>query len=75
MRILFWYELEISDNGSGASRQQLKKLRAPLRFEKLSEHGLGIRLVRRIVAMHHWRVRFGNQRNGGFCCKIQMFGR
>lgn len=75
MGILFWYELEISDNGSGASRQQLKKLHAPLRLEKLSEHGLGIRLVRRIVAMHHWRVRFRNNKNGGFCCKIQMFGR
>ena len=74
MGVLSWYELEISDNGCGVSKQQLKRLRAPLKFEKLSEHGLGIRLVRRIVAMHHWRVRFENQRNGGFCCRIQMLG-
>ena len=71
--VFFWCELVISDNGCGVSRKQLKKLRAPLRLEKLSEHGLGIRLVRRIAAMHHWSVKFSNYKSGGFCCRIQIF--
>lgn len=69
---IIWYVLVVSDNGCGADRAQLRKLRAPLRFEKLSEHGIGTRLVRRIAAKHHWKVRFQNNKNGGFCCKIKM---
>lgn len=71
--VFSWCELAISDNGCGVSREQLKKMRAPLRLEKLSEHGLGIRLVRRIAAMHHWSVKFSNHKDGGFCCRIQIF--
>ena len=31
--------MAVSDNGQGASKEQLRKLQAPLQLEKLSEHG------------------------------------
>lgn len=65
-------ELTVSDNGQGASKELLRKLQAPLKLERLSEHGLGLRLVKRIAKMQHWRVRFCNHAEGGFCCRIEM---
>lgn len=64
--------LEVSDNGRGVSKEQLKNFRVFTRLDKLPEHGLGIRLVRQIVSFHHWQVRFSNNKNGGFCCKIYI---
>lgn len=62
--------LEISDNGCGVSKDQIKSFRASIRSDKLPEHGLGIRLVRQIALFHHWRIRFFNGKNGGLCCRI-----
>lgn len=67
-RIVF----EISDNGCGVSRQQLRQFRGSIRSDKLPEHGLGIRLVRQIVSFHHWRIHFLNGNEGGLCCRIFM---
>lgn len=64
--------LEVSDNGCGVSKEQLKNFRVPARLDKLPEHGLGIRLVRQIVSFHHWKVRFFNNNDGGFCCRIYV---
>lgn len=71
-KLLFfkYYIITVFDNGCGVSHEQLKKLRTGLKPEKLSEHGLGIRLVRQIAALHHWQVRFGNNEKNGFYCKI-----
>lgn len=66
------YTLELSDNGSGASRQQLQRFNARIKSNKLPEHGLGIRLVRQIAAFHHWHVRFQESKGGGFCCRIYL---
>lgn len=66
------YTLELSDNGCGASRQQLQRFNARIKSNKLPEHGLGIRLVRQIAAFHHWRVRFQESEKGGFCCRINL---
>ncbi len=64
------YILEFSDNGCGASGEQLRRFNAKIKSNKLPEHGLGIRLVRQIAAFHHWRVRFDKGESGGFCCRI-----
>ncbi len=64
--------LEISDNGCGVSREQLKRFRTSMRSDKLPEHGLGIRLVRQIVSFHHWQVRFFNNEGGGFVCRVYL---
>lgn len=72
----FWIlrriRLEVSDNGCGVSREQLKNFRIPAKLDKLPEHGLGIRLVRQIASFHHWRVRFAGNDPCGFCCQIDM---
>lgn len=64
--------LELSDNGCGASQEQLRRFNARIKSNKLPEHGLGIRLVRQIAAFHHWRVRFMESEQGGFCCRIYL---
>lgn len=64
--------LEISDDGCGVSREQLRYFRSPVKLEKLPEHGLGIRLVRQIAMFHHWRLRFLNGQQGGFVCRIYL---
>lgn len=64
------YTLELSDNGCGASKEQLRRFNARMKSNKLPEHGLGIRLVRQIAAFHHWRVQFKKSEEGGFCCQI-----
>jgi len=66
------YTLELSDNGCGASRKQLRSFNSLRKPGKLPEHGLGIRLVRQIAEFHHWRVRFYNNERGGFCCRIDI---
>lgn len=62
--------LDISDDGRGVSEKQLKSFQAFGRSDKLPEHGLGLRLVRQISSFHHWKVRFSNNKNGGFGTKI-----
>lgn len=64
------YILELSDNGCGASGEQLRRFNAKIKSNKLPEHGLGIRLVRQIAAFHHWRVQFDKSKSNGFCCRI-----
>lgn len=64
--------LEVSDNGCGVSRKQLKSFRTSMKPGKLPEHGLGIRLVRQIASFHHWRVRFSNGHAGGLVCRIDL---
>ncbi|MDE5825546.1 MAG: HAMP domain-containing histidine kinase [Lachnospiraceae bacterium] len=65
-------QLEVSDNGCGVSKEQLKNFRASIKLDKLPEHGLGIRLVWQIASFHHWRVRFTRSNAGGFCCRIYV---
>lgn len=64
--------LEISDSGCGVTKAQLKKFRTSMKSDKLPEHGLGIRLVRQIASFHHWQIRFFNNANGGFACRVYL---
>ena len=66
--------LIIADDGCGVSKEQLKSMRKPLFMETLGEHGLGIRLVKRIVKLHHWQIRFRQNGSSGLCCEIEMRG-
>ncbi len=68
--LLRYYEMTVSDNGVGIEWEKLKVLRAHSVTQKLSEHGLGIRLVKQIASFHHWGMRIGNNKGGGFYCKI-----
>lgn len=64
------FALSVSDNGCGVSAAQLRSFGRPIKANRLPEHGLGIRLVRQIASFHHWRVRFANKPEGGFCCAM-----
>lgn len=64
--------LELSDNGCGVSPEQLRQFNTRMKTGKLPEHGLGIRLVRQIAAFHHWRIRFQENGEHGFCCLIYL---
>lgn len=64
--------LEISDNGRGVTKAQLKKFRTSMKSDRLPEHGLGIRLVRQIASLHHWQIRFFNNTDGGFACRVYL---
>ncbi|MBQ6786797.1 MAG: HAMP domain-containing histidine kinase [Lachnospiraceae bacterium] len=66
--------LIIADDGCGVSKEQLKSMRKPMFMETLGEHGLGIRLVKRIVKLHHWKIRFRQNGSSGLCCEIEMRG-
>lgn len=65
-------KLIISDNGCGVTKQQLRSFRKPLFMEQLGEHGLGIRIVKRIVKLHHWRIWFRQNDDRGLYCEITM---
>ena len=60
--------LQISDNGQGTSEETLKTLnrRSINKAGKLSEHGIGLRLVKQIVKFHAWKVLFSNNDSQGF---------
>lgn len=64
-------KLIIADDGCGVTKEQLKSMRKPLFLETLGEHGLGIRLVKRIVKLHHWQIRFRQNGSSGLCCEIK----
>lgn len=68
------YILLVSDNGVGASPDTLKNLnRGSLRRPvKLDEHGIGLRLVKRIADYHSWYIHFSNNHPHGFMCRITI---
>ena len=66
--------LIIADDGCGVTKEQLKSMKKQLFMETLGEHGLGIRLVKRIVKVHHWKIRFRQNGSSGLWCEIEMRG-
>lgn len=64
--------LTVEDDGCGVSREQLKALHRPVRRDSLPEHGLGLRIVRRVAALYRWRVKFEAVETGGLRCCIFM---
>jgi len=64
--------LEVSDNGCGVSRRQLRAFRLARHSDRLPEHGLGVRLVWQIASFHHWQVSFCNNPESGFSCKLYI---
>ena len=66
--------LQISDNGQGTSAEVLKDLnRMPInKAGKLSEHGIGLRLVKQIARFHSWKISFSMNEPKGFITKISL---
>lgn len=64
--------LTVQDNGTGFSDKQLTFLRQDTLPEASSGHGLGLRIVKRIVAVHGGRIRFKNEPAGGCSCTVWL---
>lgn len=64
--------LQISDNGQGTSKETLIALnrKSINKTEKLSEHGIGLRLVKQIAKFHAWKVSFYNNEPQGFSTRV-----
>ncbi|MDD3369080.1 MAG: HAMP domain-containing sensor histidine kinase [Lachnospiraceae bacterium] len=62
--------LYIVDDGVGVTKEQLYTLNHTKKEDKLPEHGLGIRLVKQICALYHWKVSFYQENERGLGCRI-----
>lgn len=65
-------ELRICDNGVGVPAEILKSLNHKHNDKELPEHGLGLRVVKKIVGKYHWKIRFESETGKGFCSSIIM---
>ena len=65
--------LEIKDNGQGVSREFLQKInKKSYAFEKsMGNHGLGIKIVKKVAEYHRWKIEFLKNEEGGFCCRMK----
>ena len=63
-----WCVLQISDNGQGAPEETLKALnrKSLNKTGKLSEHGIGLRVVKQIAKYHAWKISFERHEPQGF---------
>lgn len=63
--------LTVSDDGRGFGAEVLAKLRRRP-GDELSEHGLGLVIVRRIAAAHGGRASFADDADGGCTCTVEL---
>lgn len=63
-------QLTVQDDGVGFPPQQLLLLQKHTLPETASSHGLGLRIVKQIVAVHRGSVRFENLSTGGCICTV-----
>lgn len=63
-----WCVFQISDNGQGAPEETLKALnrKSLNKTGKLSEHGIGLQVVKQIAKYHAWKVSFEGHEPQGF---------
>lgn len=59
------YMITIEDNGKGMTKEQLKRFQRLKEENELPEHGMGLRLVRQIAKVHHWKLEFGQKEGYG----------
>ena len=66
--------LEIGDSGSGVPAEILQRLNQSSYAESKSigKHGLGLKIVKKVVEFHRWNVRFTNGENAGFVCRMEI---
>jgi signal transduction histidine kinase len=67
-------EWSITDDGYGASEEQMSWLHAPFSTTHHAQFGLGLALARRVVELHGGRVEAGNRKEGGFQVRMLLPG-
>lgn len=60
----------VEDDGCGVDSKMLRHMNRPVEMKALPEHGLGLRLVKHIAGLYHWRVRFRKGKEGGLQCLV-----
>ena len=65
--------LEIKDNGQGVNMEFLQKInKKSYAFEKsMGNHGLGLKIVKKVAEYHRWKIEFLKNEEGGFSCRMQ----
>lgn len=65
-------EIIVEDDGRGVDSKMLRQMNRPveMKAKELPEHGLGLRLVKHIAGLYHWRVRFRKGKEGGLQCLV-----
>lgn len=66
------YRLIVEDNGKGADEKTLKRINRNSQKNKIAEHGLGLRVVKQIVKLYHWKIKFLSKQGEGFKCEIEL---
>ena len=64
--------LEIQDNGSGITRDNLKRVFEPFHTTKPGGHGLGLMIVQRIMRMHGGQVGVESREGKGTVVTLQF---
>lgn len=62
----------IIDNGKGVSESILKRLNSKLRHEYLPEHGIGLRVVKRITKKYKYPIVFKSEEGKYFECDMVL---
>lgn len=68
----------VEDNGSGADDEQIEQLNRAPHYMVCDEnttkqrHGLGLLIVKQIMAAHGGTVKIGHSSYGGFCVKLSL---
>lgn len=66
------YCLIVEDNGKGADSKTIKRLNGKSGKTKIAEHGLGLRVVKQIAKLYHWKIKFISERGEGFRCEVEI---
>jgi signal transduction histidine kinase len=64
--------ITVQDNGNGFPDAVLASVKLPLTPESLDTHGLGLLIVRQIVAAHQGQVSFENLKEGGSLVRVEL---
>ena len=67
--------LTVRDHGPGCPADALSRLGEPFYRapgQHAPGHGLGLTIIRRVIAQHHGQIRFSNHPDGGFQAEIEL---
>ena len=66
--------LEVGDDGKGVSEEVINKLNSRNYANEPSSgsHGVGLKIVKKIAALHRWKVYFEKREGEGFICVIRL---
>jgi signal transduction histidine kinase len=67
-----YYEIEIEDNGSGISPENMQKIFNPFFTTKERGTGLGLSIVKKIIASHQGTITLESHKGQGTKVKVRL---